>query len=332
MLRTSLCQRNKARNILTWYARIFDTETKEIRYESLGTTKKTEAHDIMTVKSQNGDFERKNEKESITLEKAFELYIKSLEGKGIKSDTIDNVVTAKNMLSSLLDFPVKDISKKMILETFLESSKNMMAGTHNVKKTIIKSAFKYFVNVLEIIPSNIAEVIPSRKNNPRERDFWTLEQIERILECTKNPQLRLAYSFMAFAGFRIHEALKAKPEDIRDRFVYVLGKGNKYAKVPVSSRLQKELERVGYKWDFSRINEKTTDIIRIAKEAIPEGFLGRANNHRFRHSFASNLIRSGVNIKAVQKLMRHSSINTTLNIYSHLIDDDLHDSIEKMFK
>ena len=36
MIRVSLCQRNKSRGILTWYVRIFDTETKDIRYESLG--------------------------------------------------------------------------------------------------------------------------------------------------------------------------------------------------------------------------------------------------------------------------------------------------------
>ena len=59
-------------------------------------------------------------------------------------------------------------------------------------------------------------------------------------------------------------------------------------------------------------------------------FEGVITHHRFRHSFASNLIRSGVNIKVVQQLMRHESIQITLNTYSHLLDYDLSDAIEAL--
>lgn len=44
------------------------------------------------------------------------------------------------------------------------------------------------------------------------------------------------------------------------------------------------------------------------------------------------MIQSGVGVKQCQKLLRHASISTTLDIYSHLLDEDLEDSIEKMFK
>ena len=86
MIRVSLCQRNKSRGILTWYARIFDTETKEIRYESLGTTKKTAAHDLMLQKQSDGDFEKKKS-DVMTLGRAFELYERSLELRGANDKT-----------------------------------------------------------------------------------------------------------------------------------------------------------------------------------------------------------------------------------------------------
>lgn len=35
MIRVSLSQRHRSRGILTWYARVFDTETKELRFESV---------------------------------------------------------------------------------------------------------------------------------------------------------------------------------------------------------------------------------------------------------------------------------------------------------
>ena len=52
-----------------------------------------------------------------------------------------------------------------------------------------------------------------------------------------------------------------------------------------------------------------------------------ANNHKFRHSFISNLIRSGINVRAVQQLARHESVDITLNTYSHLLQNDLADAV-----
>lgn len=332
MLRTSLCQRNKARGIMTWYARIFDTDDKSVRYESLGTTRKTEAHDLMTAKTQAGEFNRKSEKDTLSTGDAFQMYLDNLEMKGVHGDSLSNAEDVFRSLRSIYHVPVVELTKKTLLDAFVEANAGLSAGTYNMRKTYVKSAFKFFVNVLELIPSNIAEVIPARKNNARERDFWTIEQIERILDAAPEPRFRLMWSLMAFAGLRIHEALKVKKEDFKEGFLYVVGKGNKPAKIPVSTRLLSELDRVGWEWDFSHSNRQSHTLRRTALKAIPEGFHGTANNHRLRHSFASNLIRSGVGVKQVQKLMRHSNITTTLQIYSHLLDEDLNDSVEKMFK
>jgi len=64
---------------------------------------------------------------------------------------------------------------------------------------------------------------------------------------------------------------------------------------------------------------------RALRKAVQEAGLdpSDATNHKFRHSFASNLIRAKVNIKAVQQLMRHENVDLTLNTYSHLLKDDL---------
>ena len=138
---------------------------------------------------------------------------------------------------------------------------------------------------------NPAEILRPRKKVDAERDFWTPGQVDRILDRAPDKRRRLLWAFMAFAGLRIHEALKAVPSDIRDGFLHVVGKGGKFAKVPLSSRMRSELDRVGWKWDFSGLTRDTYAVEKAAKEAVPEGFPGKANNHRFRHSFASNLVR-----------------------------------------
>jgi site-specific recombinase XerD len=49
----------------------------------------------------------------------------------------------------------------------------------------------------------------------------------------------------------------------------------------------------------------------------------KINYRRFRHSFASNLIRSGKSIKAVQMLMCHKNVTLTLSTYSHLLQQGI---------
>ena len=331
MIRVSLCQRNKSRGILTWYARIFDTETKEIRYESLGTTKKTAAHDLMLQKQSDGDFEKKKS-DVMTLGRAFELYERSLELRGANDKTLKTVHTCLDKVRDLFGVPVSAIKKGELVATLDKATEGMMPSSYNTIKTYVKTAFKYAVTVLEAANSNPADALRSRKSQKKERDFWTPDQIDRILDAAPNPSIRFIWSLMAFAGLRVHEAEKLKAEDIHDGFIHVVGKGGKPAKIPVSSRMQEELDRYGPEWDMPSHSASMYHLKRAVPEALGEEAVGPAFNHRFRHSFASNLGRAGVGPKSVQKLMRHASIQTTLNIYAHLMDGDLKDDIEKMFK
>lgn len=333
MIRVSLCQRNKSRGILTWYARIFDTETKEIRYESLGTTKKTEANELMLAKHADGEFTR-NRRSEITLRRVFELYEKDLESRGGNDNTMTTIRYFFNTLKPLFDRPIASITKIQLMETFNAATEGHKPSTYNNAKTAIRTVFKFARDVLEVIDSSPADGLKSRKNTAKERDFWTLEQIDRILDATRNPLHRLMFAFMAYAGLRIHEALKLKREDLKEGFIQVVGKGNKFAKVPISSRLSAELDRVGWEFDFSAMKKYTIkdSLERSAKRALGKTFTGSANPHRLRHSFASNALRAGIGVHFVQKLMRHASITTTINIYAHLIDNDLSNEIEKMFK
>ena len=332
MLRVSLCQRNKSKNVLTWYARIFDTETKEIRYESLGTTKKTEAHDLMLAKQAAGEF-AKDLKSNMTLGKAFGLYLDDCETRGCSADTMAFLGRSLRTLSPLFERPIASIKKSDVLETFNANAGHLKPSSYNSTKTVVKTAFKFSRDVLEVIQASPADCLKSRKFTTKERDIWTVEQMERILDRTCEPETRLVFAFMAYAGLRVHEAVKVKPCDIKDGFISVIGKGGKFAKIPVSSRMQKEIERAGENFDLSSIKMGCLymKLRNITNEALGDTFEGKAHPHRFRHSFASALIKSGVNPKSLQKLLRHSNITTTLQIYSHVLEEDLAEDIEKMF-
>lgn len=265
----------------------------------------------------------------MTLGEAAVRFEKHLRAKGLKSNSITVYLISINRLKPLFDKPINQITNKDISDTFLSQNKNNCSTTYNNYITIISNFFKYIVNVLELLPYNpIKKAVPRRKKVKAIRYFWTKEQIDDIIAWAPDQRTRLLWAFMAFAGLRRSEAEAMSPDKIYDGKIHLIGKGDKPAEIPICPRLQREIKRCDAEWKF-KFSKQT--LIATAARAIPEGFPGKAHAHRFRHSFGSNLIRAGVNIKVVQKLMRHENISMTLDIYGHILDTDAEDAINKVF-
>lgn len=64
--------------------------------------------------------------------------------------------------------------------------------------------------------------------------------------------------------------------------------------------------------------------VTFRKAARKIGMKEREGMHVLRHTFASTLIQTGANVKAIQTLMGHSNIKETLDTYGHLFPNDLH--------
>jgi len=327
----TLVQKNKSKGIMTWSARVPDPRKKNcVHYFSLGTTSKSEAKQIMQERLKAGDFDLKDEAETMTLGEAaikFEQYERA---KGTKAWSIVTYMNSVRALSKLFNRKVCELTTKEINEAFVEATAGNSSTTYRNKKVNLTTFFNYMVDVLEILPqSPIKKAIPKRKIKKKLRDFWTKEQIDRIIANAPNPRTRLLWSFMAFAGLRVSEAKAMRPEKIYEGKIHVIGKGDKPAEIPVCPRLQREIERYEGEWNF---RYSSYMLKRKAKEAIPEGFPGEAHAHRFRHSFGSNLVRENVNVKIVQTLMRHENITMTLDIYGHILDTDSEAALKKVYK
>lgn len=329
----TLVQKNKSKNIQTWYARVPDPHAKgKTHYFSLGTSSKTEAKFRMQERLKAGDFDIKDKAETMTLGEAvikFEQYERS---KGVKPASVYVIVNGVDSIRPLFDRPVSSITTKEINEAFLKNTEQNSSRTYMHKKTILATFFNFVVDVLELLPKNpIKKAIPKRKVTKTHRDFWTIDQIDRIIANAPDPKTRILWSLMAFAGLRVSEAVAMRPEKIYDGKIHVVGKGDKPATIPVCPRLKREIDRYDGEWNFKFSKYK---LRKSAQKAIPEGFPGKAHAHRFRHSFGSNILRAnkGINLMVVRDLMRHENITMTIDTYGHILDTDSEKAISEVYK
>ncbi len=120
---------------------------------------------------------------------------------------------------------------------------------------------------------------------------------------------------------------------IARRVVHVRqGKGNKERLVPLSERLLDELRRYWREyrprpWLFpGRSREhllSPSNVQRVCRQLVADaGITKRATVHTLRHSYATHLLEAGVDVVTLQKLLGHTSLNTTAH-YLHLTSNRL---------
>lgn len=335
MIKLSIIQRNRNQRNKTWYLRTFDTETKGIRYKSLNTSKKSEALEMLVVEKQI--LQKSPEEQRLErlpdLKELSEKWLKFIESQSSPLTHNWYCGRIKDLMNFAKDNGVTQFKlfTQALANDLINGRSEVKASTKKGLKAVYSSFFNWIIETYELECKNVFTKVRTPKIQKPIVGFWTLEQIDRILEATKAPRLRLCFAFMAFAGLRINEALSLEWGNIGENHIEVLnGKGGKNERLPIAPRLREEinifLDDIGAQAvDGGKIFEYSKDVITYKLKAICSmiGIEGKANPHKFRHSFASNLLRNGANIVAVSKLMRHFSPTITLNTYSHVIPDDL---------
>jgi integrase/recombinase XerD len=130
--------------------------------------------------------------------------------------------------------------------------------------------------------------------------------------------------------------LKAEAISLKTNLILFTGKGNKERIIPiVTNRLREELERAleKVKRGYLFVNPKTSKpyygirkaLIRAAEKA---GIEKRVYHHLLRHSFGTHALAAGLNLRAIQGVLGHSTSKTT-EIYTHLLGDYLSDEAKK---
>jgi len=206
-------------------------------------------------------------------------------------------------------------------------------------------AFYRFAETEKLLPANVAETLSLPRRWKRLPKALTNEEIERILtppvpatpsQLCDQAVLELAYA----SGLRLSElcSLRLEQLHLEAGFVTIVGKGNKERVVPVGRQAVEALQRYLETGRPRLITKRSPATVflqsrggafaattlwgRIKRRARLSGVARNITPHMFRHSFATHLLEHGADLRVIQELLGHASINTT-EIYTHVAGNRL---------
>ncbi|MFH1601413.1 MAG: site-specific tyrosine recombinase/integron integrase [Candidatus Shapirobacteria bacterium] len=265
-------------------------------------------------------------------------------------------VSKKNKSPTLLDLNGPNIRqfRKLL------SNKKTKKGTYLKKKTqgyyivALRSFLRWLIkNDYEALSPDKIELPRGEKSGVK---FLSAKEAERLLgQPTISTIIGLrdkaVLELLFSSGLRVSELVGLNRDQINldSREVGVIGKGGRQRVIFISHRAKKWLDRYlvarndHYQPLFIRYSGKKSDpstkgeVLRLSVRSIQRmvkkyqrkaGLVIRVTPHVLRHSFATDLLSSGADLRSVQELLGHQSIVTT-QIYTHVTDKRLKEIHDK---
>ena len=237
----------------------------------------------------------------------------------------------------------------IVIRNFL--SKEFMSGVsrRSCKRRLcaLKHFYQYLVKTGQI-ETNPFNYVKSPKMEKKYPHILYSNQVEELLKENKNRTDVLAsrdqaiLELLYYSGVRASELVNIKLSDIntRNRVCRILGKGNKERIVPFTDscaltidkyikecrpKLAKHNEQISiYLFLNNRGEQLTTRGLEYILKNIEEkiGLNLGLHPHLLRHTFATHLLENGADLRVIQELLGHESINTT-QVYTHVTEEGM---------
>lgn len=292
----------------------------------------------------------------------FDDFLVSLEVEGGRSKkTIENyrlyLERFYELTTDLVDAPytVDKITPELLrkyrlsLNRFINSqSDSLKTITQSYHLIALRGFLRYLArrNITSLSPA----LIDLPKTVKKQVTFLTYEEVEDLLDCIPSDtesglRDRAIIELLFSGGLRVSELIHLNRDSINfERYEFVVrGKGEKDRPIFVSKSAasavkdylavrhdslpalflnnSKNLQAVDTSGDYRRLTPRSIQRI-IEKYARQAGITKHVTPHTLRHSFATDLLMNGADIRSVQALLGHSNISTT-QIYTHVTDPHL---------
>ncbi len=226
--------------------------------------------------------------------------------------------------------------------------KSLKKITQNYHVIALRNFLKFIAK--RDIKTLSAEKVELGKREDRQIDFLEMEEVQRLFEAAggmdpKSLRDKAIIELLFSSGLRVSELVNLNRDQVNLKTgeFSVRGKGGKVRVVFISDQAKSALERyIEKRMDvdpalFARIGIKhlekknKADNLRITPRtvqrivkyyALKAGIVKDVHPHTLRHSFATDLIQNGADIRSVQEMLGHSSVTTT-QIYTHVTNKQL---------
>lgn len=274
-------------------------------------------------------------------ERAYQVFLDHERGRGLKEATIQRKAREVRRFLSHLAAEKKDLREvtgKDLEEYFLHLKEK---GLSSSSRMIVRSSVEELYRVLKRQKMVVADPFLKAEVVIREhsglRKVFTQEQLEKLLDSIDaktgyGQRDRAVFELMYVTGCRISEvcALQVEDVDFSSHEVFIRqGKGRKDRIVPLGKVAALYVEKwihYGRKWFYGTessgplfLNEQGGPIAASAIRARLKVYLKKVglddrgfSPHSIRHSCATHLLENGADIRYVQELLGHESLETTV--------------------
>lgn len=246
--------------------------------------------------------------------------------------------------------------KKLHVISFLSSARErgVSDATRNRKHAAINCFFNALIE-MELLQTNPAAGIKKSKTEiNREPVYLDESDLQRFLSSVegkyKGRNLAI-FLLMSYMGLRVGEVhtLNLSDYNVERHSLRVFGKGRKWRNVPVPDdvvpflelALEERLEpwrskeeamftsQKGRRLSIRGIQQIAADTFDRFQSDVPASQRRPYSSHKLRHSFATMLLRKGADLRTVQELLGHSSIQTT-TVYTHITSKEKEEAMSKL--
>lgn len=239
----------------------------------------------------------------------------------------------KNLSTDFAGKYLSEITPLMIERYKERRSRERMPATVNRELACLKNMFNKAIAWDKYWDNPVRKVKLFKENNQR-KVYLEKEQIPKLIDAC-SPHLKPIVTMAVFTGMRKSEILNLewKNVDLTHGIIYLMDtKNNERREVLMNDIVKRALKEApkheGSPYVFCRKDGKPYLNVRKSFDAtLKKCGIIDFHFHDLRHTFASQLVMAGVDIKTVQELMRHKSIEMTMR-YAHLSPDHKNRAVE----
>lgn len=252
----------------------------------------------------------------------------------------------------LIQWPL--INQGKVMEYILHLKSQSYAEATVARKVAAVKSFFSFLQAEGKLKANPTEQLASPKVGKMLPKPLSVQEIDELLEqpARRNtPEAkrdRAMLELMYATGLRVTELVSLDVADVQlegeKPYVRLVGKGNRERQIPLLDQPVQELSDyirfarprlVGERDETALfVNRRGERLTRqgfwliLKGYALEAGIRGRVTPHTLRHSFATHMLRGGMDIHKVQELLGHANISTT-QVYTQVSREHIREAYEK---